>query len=177
MFQFADIAVPGVERKFLAGAVRQLDRGLVILLAEAGDEKFCKGDDVFGPLAQRGYLEMYRVDAVQQVLAEFAFCHHLGQIAVCSANQPYVYGNGSVAAYTDNAAALDGGQQFGLQMVGEIAYFIEKEGAAAGCFELAGTVGMGIGERAFHVAEQFAFEKAFGDCTHIHTYHVLPVAR
>ena len=98
MFQFADITVPGVERKFLACAVRQLDRGLVILLAEAGDEKFCKGDDVFGPLAQRGYLEMYRVDAVQQVLAEFAFCHHLGQIAVCSANQPYVYGNGSVAA-------------------------------------------------------------------------------
>ena len=62
-------------------------------------------------------------------------------------------------------------------LVGEIAYFIEKEGAAAGCFELAGTVGMGIGERAFHVAEQFALEKAFGDCTHIHTYHVLPVAR
>lgn len=67
--------------------------------------------------------------------------------------------------------------EFGLQMVGEIAYFIEKEGAAAGCFELAGTVGMGIGERAFHVAEQFALEKAFGDCTHIHTYHLLPVAR
>lgn len=54
---------------------------------------------------------------------------------------------------------MDGGQQFGLQMVGEIAYFIEKEGAAAGCFELAGTVGMGIGERAFYVAEQFAFER------------------
>ena len=41
MFQFADIAVPGVERKFLAGAVSQLDRGLVLLLAEAGDEKLC----------------------------------------------------------------------------------------------------------------------------------------
>lgn len=80
MFQFADIAVPGVERKLLAGAVRQLDGGLVILLAEAGDEKFCKGDDVFGPLAQRGYLEVYRIDAVQQVLAEFAFATISGRL-------------------------------------------------------------------------------------------------
>ncbi len=43
MFQFADIAVPGVQRKFLASAVRQADGGLVILLAEAGDEKLLQG--------------------------------------------------------------------------------------------------------------------------------------
>ena len=54
MFQFADIAVPGVERKFLASAVRQADGGLVILLAEAGDEKLCKGDDVFGRSRNEG---------------------------------------------------------------------------------------------------------------------------
>ena len=44
MFQFADIAVPGVERKFLAGASVRRTGALVILLAEAGDEKLLQGE-------------------------------------------------------------------------------------------------------------------------------------
>ena len=61
-------------------------------------------------------------------------------------------------------------------MIGEIADFIKKERAVVGDFELSGTVGMGIGERAFHVSEKLAFKKAFGDGAHIHAYHFLAAA-
>ena len=43
MFQFADIAVPGVERKFLAGAVRQLDGGLSYCLQKRAMKSSARG--------------------------------------------------------------------------------------------------------------------------------------
>ena len=45
-----------------------------------------------------------------------------------------------------------------------------------GGFEFTCTVGMGIGKRAFFMAEQFAFEQGFGDGTHVHRYHIPPVS-
>lgn len=43
MFQFADIAVPGVERKLLAGAVRQLDGGLSYCLQKRAMKSSARG--------------------------------------------------------------------------------------------------------------------------------------
>ena len=41
-----------------------------------------------------------------------------------------------------------------------------------GGLELAGTVGVGIGEGTFHVPEEFALEEAWGQCAHIHGHHL-----
>ena len=45
-----------------------------------------------------------------------------------------------------------------------------------GGFKFTCTVGMGIGKRAFFMAEQFAFEQGFGNGTHIHRYHIPSVS-
>ena len=50
---------------------------------------------------------------------------------------------------------------------GDVADFVEEEGAAVGEFEAAGAVGFGIGERAAHMAEELALENAFGEAAHV----------
>ena len=72
------------------------------------------------------------VDAVEQVFTEFSFVRHFGQVAVGGANKADVYGDRRIAAHPYDAATLNGCQQLGLQMIGEIADFIKKERAVVG---------------------------------------------
>ena len=65
-------------------------------------------------------------------------------------------------------AGLDGAQQLGLKALRDVGDFIEKERAAIGHFEAAHAVDLGVGEGAFHVAEQLAFENALGEPAGIH---------
>ena len=49
-----------------------------------------------------------------------------------------------------------------MQIQRDVGDFVEKEGSSVGKFEPADAVGFGIGEGAFDVAEQLAFEDALG---------------
>lgn len=153
VFQLADVAIPGMLLQLGLGTFGEADQRLVVAFAEAGNEHFGQRDNVLGALPERRDFQMYRVDSVQQVFAEFVPLHHVLKIAVGGANQADVDRNRGVAAYTDNAAALDGCQQFGLQVIGQVAYFVQEEGTLVGRFKLAGTVGMCVGVSAFDVAE------------------------
>ena len=101
------------------------------------------------------------VDAVEQVFTEFSFVHHFGQVAVGGADKADIYRNRRIAAHSHDAAALDGGQQFGLQVIGRLPISSRKERAVVGNLELSGTVGMGIGERAPLHARKARFQKGF----------------
>ena len=165
-----------MQNQLLPRRIVQTQGRLPVLFAEAGDETLCQRDYIFLPFTQRGNFKMDGVDAVEQVFTEFSFVRHFGQVAVGGADKADIYGNRRIAAHPHDAAALDGGQQFGLQVIGEIAYFIEEERAVVGNLELSGTVGMGIGERPLYMAEKLAFKKAFGNGAHVHAYHFLAVA-
>src|SRR5262249_5153120 len=67
------------------------------------------------------------------------------------------------AADTLKAIILKNPQQFGLRSQGDIANFIQENGAAVGLLKTANPTSAGACESAAFVAEQFAFEQRFRD--------------
>ena len=58
------------------------------------------------------------IDAIEQILSEFAIIYHLLQVAVGGANQSYVDGNLRTSAHSYDTSALQGGKEFCLKTVG-----------------------------------------------------------
>ena len=57
-------------------------------------------------------------------------------------------------------AGLKHAQQFGLLAQGNVGDLIKEKRAVVGQLESADAIGAGVGECAFHVAEDLAFERA-----------------
>ena len=68
-------------------------------------------------------------------------------------------------------------QEFRLQVERDVGDFVQKQRAAVREFEPPNAVGTRIGEGALDVAEELAFENAFGETAGIHGYHWLRRAR
>lgn len=113
-------------------------------------------------------VDVYGVDAIEQVFPESPFGHPLGQVAVRSADQPDIHSDGEVAAYADDTPALQGGKKFALQMVRDVGDFVQEERSVVGDLEFSGAVGLGVGKSAFDVTEEFALEQGFGQAAHVH---------
>ena len=71
--------------------------------------------------------------------------------------------DGAVAADAFEFAFLEEAEQLGLDLRGNLADFVEEDGAAVGQFETAFALVERAGEGAFFVAEEFAFDEVFGD--------------
>src|SRR3974377_523401 len=54
-------------------------------------------------------------------------------------------------------------QKVDLHLHGDVAYFIEKEGAGIGHFQAAFLGEFGVGERSFLVTEEFALQEVFSE--------------
>ena len=121
-------------------------------------ETFSQRQNLVLALAQRWKLQVHRVDAIVQVLAESAVLYHLWNVAVGSTDKTdinrYLFG----IADTHDSTILQHAQEFGLQVQWDIANLIEEECAAVGLLELTHMVGMCIGESTFDMSEQFALE-------------------
>ena len=72
-------------------------------------------------------------------------------------------GDWPVAAEALDLLLLKRAQEFGLQVEGKLADFVEEERAFVGEFEAADLARDGAGEGAFLVAEEFAFDQAGGN--------------
>ena len=72
---------------------------------------------------------------------------------------------------------LDGPQQFDLHVQGQVADFVQKEGAAVGQLEAADPVGHRTGEGAAFVAKEFALNEFPGNGPAVHRHQVLLGAR
>ena len=128
--------------------------------------------DLVRPFAQRRKVEVDRVDPVVKVLPELTFLHHLLQILVSGTDEPYVYRDGLRVADPCYAAVLDDPEQLGLKVEGNVADLVKEEGAAVRLLEFADVVGVGIGECALHMTEEFALEQSLGQGTCIHADHL-----
>src|SRR5689334_17607255 len=102
------------------------------------------------------------VEAVVEVLAKASLGDALDEVAVGGCDEADVEGDGFGAAEALELAFLEDAEEFGLEFEGEVADFVEKEGAALGLFEAAGAVLHGSCVCAADVAEQLGFEKAIG---------------
>src|SRR5277367_5899487 len=74
-----------------------------------------------------------------------------------------VDGSFHLAAEATDFVVFEHAKKFGLGGRGHFADFVEEQGAAIGQFETADAAFGGAGERAFFVAEDFAFHQRFGD--------------
>ena len=116
---------------------------------------------------------MDRIDPVKKVFTERAGRDHFRQVTVRRANQPDIDRHRRIAAHARHGTALDDRQQFGLQMVRQVADLVEKERPARGHFEFAGPVAAGIRKSPLDMAEQLALEKRLGQGPHIDAHQRL----
>ena len=68
-------------------------------------------------------------------------------------------------------AGLDDAQQLGLLAHRHVGDLVEEQRAPVGELEAADAIGLGVGERAAHVAEQLALEHAFRDAAGVDDHH------
>ena len=160
VFQLADVAGPGLLLKPVDGVGldgRGLDpqiRGVAL------HEEFHQVGDVLGSLAQRGHAEDHDAEAIEEVLAELLFADGGFQVAMGGGQHAHVHADRLVAAEALDAFLLKHAQELGLGAGGEVADFVEEDGAALGLLEAANASRLGAGEGAALVAEEFAFEQS-----------------
>ncbi len=103
------------------------------------------------------------VEAEEEVLAEFLALDAFFEMAVGGGDDADIHLDGAVAADAFEFALLQHAQQLGLDLRGNFADFVEQDGAVVGEFKAAFAFGDRAGERAFFVAEEFAFDEVFGN--------------
>src|SRR6185503_12918565 len=97
-----------------------------------------------------------------KILAKTALFNEIFQIAIGRRKDAHVHANRPDAADPVEFALLEKPQQLGLQLLGNIADFVEEDRAAAGQLDLALFLLIGAREGAFFVPEKFALEKLLG---------------
>jgi hypothetical protein len=85
------------------------------------------------------------------------------QIRVRGADQPHVGGLGARAAQSPDRALLDGGEELGLQRLGELANLVEEEHTAVRGLKEAGLGVARVGEGAALEAEQLGLQEGLGN--------------
>ncbi len=124
---------------------------------------FGEGGDIFGSFAEGGDVDFEGVDAEHQVFAEGALFDHFFEVAVGGADHADVDVDGLVIAEAADVAGFEDSKQLGLHREGELADFVQEDGPAVGYFELPGGGGLGAGDGAAAVSEEFAFDQVFGE--------------
>ena len=117
--------------------------------------------DILPSLAQRRQHDLHGIDPVIEVMPEFSLRNRFRDVGMGGAEQADVDPDFLRAAKPLKSSVLQHAQQLGLQLRAHFGYLIQQERPAIGQFELAGPGGVGAGERAAFVAEQFAFQQAF----------------
>ena len=115
--------------------------------------------DVVLAIAQRRHLHRDDVQAVEQVLAEPAFLHHLRQVAVGRRDDADVDAQRPGAAEALELVLLQHAQDLRLRARAHVADFVEEQRAAVGLLEAADALLVGARERALLVTEQFGLEQ------------------
>ena len=85
------------------------------------------------------------------------------EIGVGGGDDAGINGDGLASADPLDALLLEEAEKFDLQREGNFADFIQEKRAADGGFKASFALGVGAGEGAFFVPEQFAFQKRFRD--------------
>ena len=90
------------------------------------------------------------------------------QVDVGGGDHPHIDLLGARRADAFDLSRLQHAQQLGLLAIGNVADLVEKDGAAVRQLEASDAVGLGVGECAFHMAEELAFEDALRQRAGVH---------
>ena len=176
MLQLAHVAIPRQPGHLLLGICREGQAWFVVHVGIALQEHPGQRHDVVGPFAEGRQVQLYGVDAVEQVFPELPPGHHLLQVAVGGAEQSHVHVDGLAASHAHDAAALQRREQLGLEGIAQVADLVEKQRTAVGQLKLARLVGLGIGESPLHMAEELALEERLGHRAHVDGHQAMAAA-
>src|ERR1700675_3022194 len=137
VFEFTDIAGPGIVRKRVHGAGGNVLNLFIEAAAELLHEIADEERNVFRTLAQRGDLNGKNIEAVVEVAAKSALGDQFRKIGVGGSDDTDIYASRSRASETFEFLLLQNAEKLGLQFEREVADFVEKERAAVGEFEAA----------------------------------------
>ena len=99
-------------------------------------------------------MNRHDVKAIVEIFTEPPFLDGTLQIAVRGGYNPDINGNRRNSAHPLELALLEKPQELGLQFLGNIADFVEKDRAAMGQFDLARLAPVRAGKRPLFMAEQ-----------------------
>src|SRR5882762_3640126 len=163
IFQFANIAGPGVGHQGIHGVRGNVLNGFVQPAAELLHEVADQQRNILAAFAKRRKLNRKNVEAVEKIAAEFAFGVQTAKIGVGGGDHANVHANGAGGAQAFEFMFLQNAKKFRLQFEWDVADFIQENGATVGEFEAANFLRDGAGERTTFMTEEFAFEQAGRD--------------
>ena len=119
--------------------------------------------DVFPTFAQGRHSQFDDIEPIVKILAETAAVDTLLELAVGRRNDAYVDRFLTGATDLAHPLFLDGPQQFDLHGQRQVSDLVEEQRSAVGGLKEAFTFAVGASERAFAIAEKFAFHQVFRD--------------
>ena len=135
---------------------------LARLFADLLQEMLGQQRNVGDALAQRRQFDVDHVDAVVEILAESPVGHHPAEVVVRGQDHARIDVERLRAADLLELEVLQHAKQFDLHGRAGRADFVEEDRPFVGQLELADLFAHRAGERAGHVAEQFAFQQRLG---------------
>src|SRR5689334_17713092 len=114
-------------------------------------------------LTQRHGDYLQDVQTVVQIFAKAFVLDGLFKVDVRRRQYPHIHRNRLMAANPLDVFFLQEAQQIGFQLQWQIAYFIEKQGAAVGRFYPPDLALMGAGKGPLLVTKQFGLDQMFGN--------------
>ena len=132
---------------------RDAGRGHIFDAADLVHEVASQESNVAGTLAQGRRSDGNYVQAVVEILVEFAFADALSEVAIGCGDEADVDAYIFRTAYPLKFALLQNAQELGLDLERQLPDFIQKERGAVGLLETADALLDGAGEGALHVSE------------------------
>lgn len=164
VFKLAHISREGVALQGLLCRGHELrDLCQVGLAGDAAQHLFADQGQVVQALTQGGQCNLDHIEAVKQILPKAAGRHLGAQVLVAGADDAHVHGQLGNGADRAHGTLLNGTQQLGLHAQGQVADFIEEQGAASGGLEEAFAVVLRTGEGAFAITKELGLQQLLGD--------------
>jgi hypothetical protein len=109
------------------------------------------------------------VQAVIKVGAELPRLYQAIDVLVRGREDADVHRYGLAGSNPLEGLLLDDSEELRLELERKVPDLVEEDGPAVGQLEAAPAILHGVGKSPFHMAEEFAFEEAFGEGRAIHT--------
>src|ERR1041385_5595421 len=175
--EFADISWPAgtakcIEHRFAHS--RYLARMLCIYFTQ---ETVHQIGDIFPVLPQGGHVNIENIQAVIQVVPQFAACDRLFRNLVRCSKDPYVHRGLNLAAQPSQLAVFKHPQQLGLGCDGHLPNFVEQERAAFGQLETSRATLERTSKRTLFMPKYLAFNQRLRNGGTIYSHKSLGPAR
>ncbi len=163
VLELAHVARPVVAPKRIEAALADAPDLLPGAAGVLREEMHREQRDVVGTLAKRGHADVDHVESIEQVFAKPAFLDVREEVTVRGGDDPDVDRDRRIATDALIRPFLQNAEQLDLDRQRDLADLIEEQRAAVGPAKASISGGVGTGERALFVTEEFALEDALGE--------------